>query len=144
MQVGLEWSDFTVFHWIYSRPSLKGHSLERTPLYNGHNFLAARSVNACDAPSHQGHISNKDRIILAEGVSLEGDYCIYSQPFWNRSGYRGWRLHDAATASGSVTANQGTLMSAYVPLHNSNDNRTTSLTTREEKTERKERQKGRR
>ncbi len=37
----------------YSGPSLKGHSIERTPLYKGHKFLAASTVNTCDAPSHQ-------------------------------------------------------------------------------------------
>ncbi len=34
-------------------PSLTGHSLDRTPLYKGHKVLAASTVNACDAPSHQ-------------------------------------------------------------------------------------------
>ncbi len=37
----------------YSGPSLKGHSLERTPLYKGHEFMAASTMNVCDAPSHQ-------------------------------------------------------------------------------------------
>ncbi len=40
----------------YSGPSLnliKGHSLERTPLYKGHIFLAASTMNVCNAPSHQ-------------------------------------------------------------------------------------------
>ncbi len=38
---------------IYSHPSLKGHSLERTPLSKGHKFLTASTRNACGAPSHQ-------------------------------------------------------------------------------------------
>ena len=38
---------------MYSEPSPKGHSLERTPLHKGHKFLAAIAVNACGAPSHQ-------------------------------------------------------------------------------------------
>ncbi len=38
---------------IYSGPSLKGHSLERTPLYKGHKFLAESTMNVCNAPSHQ-------------------------------------------------------------------------------------------
>ncbi len=51
----------------YSGPHLKGHSLERTPLYEGHKFLTACTVNPC------GHLPNKDKF-LAEGVSLlEGD-----------------------------------------------------------------------
>ncbi len=33
-------------------PLLKD-TLERTPLYKGHKFLAASTVNACGAPSHQ-------------------------------------------------------------------------------------------
>ncbi len=37
----------------YSGPSLKGRSLERTPLYKGHKFLAASTMNVRDAPSHQ-------------------------------------------------------------------------------------------
>ena len=37
----------------HSSPSLKGHSLERTPLYKGNTFLAASTVNACGALSHQ-------------------------------------------------------------------------------------------
>ncbi len=37
----------------YSGPSLKGHSLERTPLYKGHKFVAASTMNVCNAPSHQ-------------------------------------------------------------------------------------------
>ncbi len=37
----------------YSGPSLKGHSLERTPLYKGHKYLAASTMNVCNAPSHQ-------------------------------------------------------------------------------------------
>ncbi len=37
----------------YSGPSLKGHSLERTPLYKGHKFLAASTMNVRHAPSHQ-------------------------------------------------------------------------------------------
>ncbi len=38
---------------VYSGPSLKGHSLERTPLYKGHKFLAASTMNVHNAPSHQ-------------------------------------------------------------------------------------------
>ncbi len=38
---------------MYSGPSLKGHSLERTPHDKGHKFLTASTVNACGAPSHQ-------------------------------------------------------------------------------------------
>ncbi len=37
-------SEFYTSHWkwkLYSGPSLKGHSLEGTPLYKGHKFLAA-------------------------------------------------------------------------------------------------------
>ncbi len=57
----------------YSGPSLKGHSLDRTPLYNGHTFLAASTVMLALT---KGHNSNKDRIFLAEEVPLlEGDYC---------------------------------------------------------------------
>ncbi len=37
----------------YSGPSLTGHSLERTPLYKGHKFLAASTMNVRNAPSHQ-------------------------------------------------------------------------------------------
>ena len=37
----------------YSGPSLKGHSLERTPLQKGHKFLAASTMNVCNIPSHQ-------------------------------------------------------------------------------------------
>ncbi len=36
----------------YSGLSLKGHSLERTPLYKGHEFMA-NTMNVCNAPSHQ-------------------------------------------------------------------------------------------
>ncbi len=43
-----------LYTWtVYSGPSLKGHSLERTPLNKGRKFLAAGTGNACDAPSHQ-------------------------------------------------------------------------------------------
>ncbi len=39
--------------------------------------MAASAVNAFNRPSHQGHLSNKDRIIWWKGV-LEGDYCTQS------------------------------------------------------------------
>ncbi len=39
---------------MYSGPSLKGHSLERTPLYKGQKCLAASTANTCNAPSHLG------------------------------------------------------------------------------------------
>ncbi len=38
---------------IYSGHSLKGHTLERTPLYKGHKFLAASTKNVRNAPSYQ-------------------------------------------------------------------------------------------
>ena len=37
----------------YSGPSLKGPSLERIHIYEGHKFLAASTVNACGSTSHQ-------------------------------------------------------------------------------------------
>ncbi len=39
----------------YSGPSLKGHSLERKPLYKEHKFVTASAMNihVCNAPSHQ-------------------------------------------------------------------------------------------
>ena len=48
----------------YSGPSLKGHSLERTPLYKGHKFLAASTIML---PLTKGHLSNKDRIVWQKG-----------------------------------------------------------------------------
>ncbi len=42
-----------VCKYMYSGPSVKGHSLERTPLYKGQKFLAAGTMNVCNAPSHQ-------------------------------------------------------------------------------------------
>ena len=61
----------------YSGPSLKGHSLERTPQYKGHKCLAASTVNACGDPSHQRTPLIRKDFFLAEGVSLlEGGYCI--------------------------------------------------------------------
>ncbi len=69
-------SEMLVF--IYSNPALKGHSLERTPLYKGHKFLASSTVNACGAPSHVvTPLISTD--FWTEGVSLlEGEYCIWS------------------------------------------------------------------
>ncbi len=47
-------------------PLLKD-TLERTPLCKGHKFLAASTVNAYAAPSHQRNLSNKDIIFWQKG-----------------------------------------------------------------------------
>ncbi len=54
----------------YSDPSLKGHSLERTPLYNGHKFLTASTMNYVMLPLTKGHLSSKDRIVWQKGVLI--------------------------------------------------------------------------
>ncbi len=65
----------------YSGPSQD--TLERTPLYKWHKFLATSTVNACGAPSHQRTLLYKDRFFLSEVVYLlEGDYCINHQCFY--------------------------------------------------------------
>ena len=37
---------------VYSGPSVIGRTQERTPLQKGHKFLAASTLNVCNAPSH--------------------------------------------------------------------------------------------
>ncbi len=67
----------TPYRILYSGASLKGHSLERTPLYKGHKFLAASTMNVhvYNAPSHQ-RTPIYYTYYLAEGTSLvERDHC---------------------------------------------------------------------
>ncbi len=53
-------------------PLLKD-TLERTPLYNGHKFWAASTVNAGQVlPLTKGHLSNKDRFFGKRGVLIRG------------------------------------------------------------------------
>ncbi len=60
----------------YRGPSLnmlKGHFLERTPLYKGHIFhcfLPVLCVKLCLPNGHLSNHATKDRLCLAEGVSL--------------------------------------------------------------------------
>ena len=68
----------------HSSPSLKGHCLERTPLYKGHKLLAASTINVCNAtctvPLTKGHLPTKCRI--AERMSLlEGNCCTFMMQF---------------------------------------------------------------
>ena len=51
----------------YSGPSLKG-TLERTPLYKGHKFLAATTMNVCNTPSHQRTPPIKTELFCRRGV----------------------------------------------------------------------------
>ncbi len=67
--------------WIvgsqYSGPSLKGHSLEKTPPRKDTNSWHHVPWMHVMLPLTKGHLSNKVRIFLAEGVSLlERDSCI--------------------------------------------------------------------
>ncbi len=63
------------FNRGYSGLSLKGHLIERTPLYKGHKFLAANTMNVCNTPSRQ---STHESVIRRElfgrkGVLIRGE-----------------------------------------------------------------------
>ncbi len=65
---------------LYTGPSLKGHSKEDMPPIERTQILAACTLNACDAPCHQGHLSTEERIVWQRVILLQGDYVfLYSR-----------------------------------------------------------------